>query len=183
MARTIFLTLTLTAMRRKELSGLRWRNVDQVARTLRIEESKTEDGIRSVAMSGTLAEALIEHLGRSNYTADDDFVFGHPERGTPLDPKWYSGEFKTALKAAGISDYVRPCHDARHGSLTNGAAGGENPLKLMARAGHKSFNTTRRYLHMAGEVFHDEADALDERMLGGRKFYLSEPTSPDLAST
>jgi hypothetical protein len=36
----------------------------------------------------------------------------------------------------------------------------------MARAGHKGVNTTRRYLHMAREVFHDEADALDERMLG-----------------
>jgi hypothetical protein len=54
-------------------------------------------------------------------------VFGHPTRGTPLDPKWYSAEFKKARTAAGISDYVRPFHDARHGSLTNGAAGGKTP--------------------------------------------------------
>jgi hypothetical protein len=37
-------------------------------------------------------------------------------------------------------------HDARHASLTNGAANGENPIALMTRAGHKSMATTKRYL-------------------------------------
>ena len=76
---------------------------------------------------------------------------------------------------------MRPFHDARHGSLTNGAAAGETPIALMARAGHRSMATTNQYVHLAGGVFHDEAAALEERMLGtGRKFY---PTSrPHLIS-
>jgi hypothetical protein len=54
---------------------------------------------------------------------------------------------------------------------------------LMRRAGHKNVATTQRYVDLAGVVFRDEADALEDRMLGaGRKFYPSEPTSPDLAS-
>ena len=58
-------------------------------------------------------------------------------------------EFRKALKAAGITDYVRPFHDARHGSLTNGAANGESTFALMRRAGHKNVATTQRYVDLA----------------------------------
>lgn len=71
-------------VRRKELSGLRWRDVDLVGSVVRVEESKTKEGERSVALSPRLTEALIEHLGRSTYTAPDDRVFGHRTRGTKL---------------------------------------------------------------------------------------------------
>jgi integrase len=40
-------------------------------------------------------------------------------------------QLRTALKTAGIADYVRPFHDLRHSSLTNGAAAGEQPIALM----------------------------------------------------
>ena len=36
----------------------------------------------------------------------------------------------------------------------------------MAKAGHSSMTTTKRYLHLAGVVFHDEAEALERRLLG-----------------
>lgn len=61
---------------------------------------------------------------------------------------------------------MRPFHDARHGSLTNGAAAGETPIALMARAGHRSMATTNQYVHLAGVVFRDEAAALEQRLLG-----------------
>jgi hypothetical protein len=35
---------------------------------------------------------------------------------------------------------------------------------LMARAGHSSMATTKGYLHLAGVVFRDEADALERRL-------------------
>jgi len=38
--------------------------------------------------------------------------------------------------------------------------------RLMARAGHRSMDTTRQYLKLAGVLFPDQAEALD-RMLGG----------------
>jgi hypothetical protein len=41
----------------------------------------------------------------------------------------------------------------------------------MTKAGHSSMQTTRIYLHLAGQVFRDEAAALEERLLGGRTFY------------
>ena len=109
-------------------------------------------------------------------------MFCHPRSGCKLEHEWYAGEFRKALAAAGITDYVRPFHDARHASLTNGAAAGERPLELMARAGHRSTATTNQYVHLAGVTFPDAALALEGRLLGGRTFYPSESTSADLAA-
>jgi hypothetical protein len=119
---------------------------------------------------------LAVHYQRTAYKNDGDLVFCHPERGTRLHPQWYADEFR----AAGITDYIRPFHAARHASLTNGAAAGEAPIALMARAGHRSMSTTKGYLHLAGVVFRDEADALERRLLG-RTFYPSELISDDLS--
>lgn len=166
-ARTMFLTLMLTGVRRFELQALRWRDVDLVECVLRIRESKSEEGERSIALSPTLAEALWQHRRRTAFAGDDEWVFCHPKRGSKIGQEWYAAEFREALKRAGIRDYIRPFHDARHASLTNGAAAGEAPIALMARAGHRSMATTNLYLHLAGVVFRDEAKALEERLLGG----------------
>ena len=65
------------------------------------------------------------------------------ERGTKIDHEWYAAEFRKALKAARITECVRPFHDLRHASLTNGVVASEQPLELMARAGHRGMSTTR----------------------------------------
>jgi hypothetical protein len=36
----------------------------------------------------------------------------------------------------------------------------------MTKAGHSDMKTTRAYLHLAGVVFRDEAEALERRLLG-----------------
>lgn len=180
-ARTIFLTLILTGVRRFELQALRWRDVDLVEGVLRVRESKSEEGERAIAISPVLAEELWQHRRRSAFQGDGELVFCHPKRGSKINHEWYAGEFRSALAAAGISDYVRPFHDARHASLTNGAAAGESPIALMSRAGHRSMQTTKAYLHLAGTVFPDEAAALEQRLLGGAKLHQTEVTSADLS--
>ncbi len=165
-ARTMYLTVVLTGVRRFELQGLSWRDVDLVESVLRVRESKSEEGERSIALSPMLAEALWQHRRRSSFQGEDELVFGHPTRGTKFNHKWFAAEFRSALKAAGIDDYVRPFHDLRHASLTNGAAAGESPIALMTRAGHRNMKTTQVYLHLAGVVFRDEAAALEQRLLG-----------------
>jgi hypothetical protein len=71
---------------------------------------------------------------------------------------------------------VRPFHDLRHSSLTNGAAAGESPIALMTRAGHANMATPKQYLHLAGVTFPDEAAALERRVLGRRSFQLNFST-------
>ena len=47
-ARTAFLTFVLTGVRKSELTALRWRDVDLIDNRLRIADSKTETGERSI---------------------------------------------------------------------------------------------------------------------------------------
>jgi integrase len=122
----------LTGIRRFELRALRWRDLSLVENVLRVVESKSEEGERTIALSPLLVDALAAHYQRTGYKGDDHFVFCHPERGTKIRDTWFAGELRAALRTAGITDYVRPFHDLRHSSLTNGAAAGEQPIALMA---------------------------------------------------
>jgi len=162
--RTVFWTLVLTGVRREELRRLRWRDVDLVESVLRVRDAKSDRGVRTIALAPSLAEMLWQHRRRSSFQGDDEFVFCHPTKGSPLIVDTYVEAFRAALAAAGITDHVRPFHDLRHASLTNGAAAGETPIALMTRAGHANMSTTQTYLHLAGVVFPDEAKRLEERL-------------------
>jgi hypothetical protein len=52
-----------------------------------------EEGERLIALSPGLADALAQHYATTTYKADENYVFGHPKRGTKLDHEWYAGEF------------------------------------------------------------------------------------------
>ena len=164
-ARRMFLTMMLTGLRRCELLGLRWAEVDLLDQRLRVRESKSEAGERSVAIPATLANELRAHFSGTAYRADADFVFSHPTKGSRVSQEWYAGQFRAALAEAGITDYLRPFHDARHAALTNMAATGASPIAIMTTAGHRSMATTQQYLHLAGVVFPDDAAALEARLL------------------
>jgi integrase len=168
-ARVVFLTLVLTGLRRSELQALRWRDVDLVGNVLRVRDSKTEEGIRSIALATTLAEALWQRRRTTSFQGDDELVFCHETRGTGYQAEWFRKALTAALKAAGVAKKPRPFHDLRHTAITNDAAAGSSPIAVMAKAGHRNLATTQRYLHLAGVVFRDEADALERRLLGNQK--------------
>jgi integrase len=78
---------------------------------------------------------------------------------------------------------MRAFHDNRHTAITNDAASGSSAIAVMTKAGHSDMRTTKTYLHLAETVFRDEAKALEDRLLGGRKIYPSHLTSDDLAES
>jgi integrase len=69
---------------------------------------------------------------------------------------------------------LRAFHDARHAAITHDAASGSSAISVMTKAGHSNMKTTQRYLHLAGTVFREEADRLEERLLGRSSTDLSE---------
>ena len=73
---------------------------------------------------------------------------------------------------------MRPFHDLRHSAITNDAASGSSPIAVMTKAGHSDMRTTKRYLHLAGVVFRDEAERLEQRYGLG----LSTEPSTELAA-
>jgi integrase len=74
--RAILATLTLAGLRVGELIDLRWRDVDLAAGRLRVVESKTDAGRRTVDLSPDLRSELKLHRAKSKWAAgDDDLVF------------------------------------------------------------------------------------------------------------
>jgi integrase len=183
-AHAAFLTLVITGVRRFELQALRWRDVDLVENVLRVRDSKTEDGIRSIALPPTLAETLWQWRRATKFQGDDERAFANQKTGGEYREERFAEAFRAALIASGIDEYVRPFHDLRHSAITHDAAAGASPIAVMTKAGHASMSTTKRYLHLAGVVFRDEAVALENRygLSTPLSTHLSapEPTSPDV---
>ena len=176
--RVVFLIVYGLGLRLGEVLGLRWRAVrlaDPEGASLRVEETlvrgrvdtpKSEASTRTLALASRLADELFQHRRRTAYDGDDERVFVSPQQGSPMNPKRYAATFRAALARAGITDYVRPCHDGRHSAITNAAAAGTSPVALMARSGHSDFKTTQIYIDLAGERFRDEAALLERRLWG-----------------
>ena len=174
--RTVFWTLVITGLRRSELQALRWHDVDLIENVIRVGDSKTDDGVRSIAIPPALSEQLWQWRRVSNYRGDDERAFSNQKTGGVYREEHFAESFTEARHTAGITDYVRPFHDLRHTAITNDAASGASPIAVMSKAGHASMGTTKRYLHLAGVVFREEAAALE------RRFGLSPELSTGLAS-
>jgi integrase len=176
-ARVVFLVVVACGLRRGEILGLRWRHVDLVDMVMRIEETwvagqvdtpKSEAGERTVAFGQVVADELWQQRRRSRFQGDDERVFCHPTKGSPIDPTLYALTLRLALKRASVTRKMRPFHDGRHTAITNDAKSGNAPVSIQTRAGHSSYSTTQRYIDLAGVVFREEADRLDEHLFGVR---------------
>jgi integrase len=183
--RVAFLTLVLTGVRRSELQARQWRDVDLIENRLRVVDSKTETGERSIAIPPGLAEALWQHRRTTAYKRDGERVFCDPGKGSVYDYRTFSAALRAAYKRAGLEwpERLRPFHDLRVTSITNDAIAGANPIALMTEAGHANMATTKRYLRLAGVVFAEEAEALERRLPGGAPSTHSLPDSHDLTAT
>lgn len=180
-ARVAFLTFVTTGLRASELKALRWRDVDLIENRLRVEDSKTETGERSIALGAHLAEALWQHRRSSAFRGEDEYVFAHPELGSRYRMDDFGEALRRAFAKAGIAypDGFRRCHDLRVTAGTNDVIAGMSPAKLQQKLGHTNFRVTQRYVNLAGVVFADEAEALEQRLLGAVESStdLSEPQS------
>jgi integrase len=178
-ARTIFLTLVATGLRRSEFQALRWRDVSLVEKRLRVAQSKSKAGRRVIAIPPLLLDELERHYQRTLYKGDDDRVFCHPQRGTVYWSDMWEPLFEAALEKAGVDGKLRPFHDLRHSAITNWAAAGLSPIVIMTQAGHANMATTQKYIDLAGVVFADEAAQAERRMLGA----VSTEPSTDLSES
>jgi len=177
-ARTLTFVALGTAMRRGELLALRWHDVQLLESHLRVREAlvksrftspKSRAGKRRIELGPRTNQLLADHWRHSDYTADDDLVFAHPAKGTPLDPARLAREhLKPALEHAGITKPVRPFHDLRHTALTHDAAAGNPMTYIQLRAGHSQASITERYIHAAQVQFAGAAARAEERMFGAR---------------
>ena len=160
-----FYLLIATGLRRGELLGLRWEDVQ--GDTLNIEQSlvvvknkaqfstpKTERGIRRVAISPDVIEVLEEHRARQAQEketlgeswTDSGLVFAS-EVGTPIHPRNFYRTWRVLLKKV---DVLRTSiHDLRHLHVSLLIDKDVDQKTIADRVGHTdpSF-TLRRYGHL-----------------------------------
>lgn len=73
--RAIMATLAFTGLRIGEVLALRWRHVDLANRRLRVDDAKTDAGVRYVTLQPALYDVLAALKARTSDTRPDRFVF------------------------------------------------------------------------------------------------------------
>ena len=164
-----------TGLRRGELLGLRWQDVELLDRLIHVRQQfvrneittpKSRAGRRTLPLGDVAAKALEEQFAATRHRAPESIVFCHPALGTPLDPSKLSGYAKKAIVRAGVTKSFRPWHGLRHTALTESAAAGVPAMFVQALAGHAQGSTTERYLHARRTSYPDMAGMAEERLFG-----------------
>jgi integrase len=168
-----------TGLRRGELLGLRWRDVnldtgiitmarsiEQTKEGLRPKTTKTTRGKRPIVLPASAVAVLRAHkvaqaeerlalgLGKS------DLVFTRVD-GTMINPDSFSSWAKRVAKRAGCS-HIMPVHGLRHTHITNLLLANVHPKVASERAGHSRVGfTLDRYSHCIPSLQEDAAARID----------------------
>ena len=185
----IFHTLPWTGLRRSELLGLRWKDVDTTMATLRVVqvlhqlndgtfvylEPKTAKGRRAVSLSPTSCILLRAHRERQEAdgkalgvpVTGDTLVFGHAD-GTPRAPATVTHAFTKLARRLGLAG-VR-LHDLRHTHASLLLQQAVHPKIVSERLGHANINITLdTYSHLLPGLQEAAILKFDEGMAQGRK--------------
>jgi integrase len=165
-----------TGLRRGEVAGLRWSDLDLEQGTMSIEQQivqhgwttdttspKTDAGDRIVALDPETRALLKEHRQAQKSAQkraasawiDTGLVFTESD-GSPLHPALITGEFQRLAKEAGLPP-IR-LHDLRHGAATHALTAGV-PLKVVSdMLGHSTTAiTSDTYTSVVDEAKHTAA--------------------------
>ncbi|NMH97962.1 site-specific integrase [Pseudonocardia acidicola] len=174
----------VTGVRRGELCGIRWRNVDLDAGVLTLDRSIGQRGSRMwekdtkthqhrrIALDPETVEVLVEHRRRCGARAaalglelaDDAFVFSlAPDGSMHLQPNSVSQRYAKLVHRLGIRTSI---HKLRHYSATELIAAGVDVRTVAGRLGHGGGGTTtlRTYAAWVSESDQRAATSLFARM-------------------
>lgn len=179
--------LTLAGLRRSEVMGLRWSDLDLDARTLTVAQArvpldggstyvkapKTERGNRVLPLDDPAVRAFKAYRARTraerlafgaDYDTSHDLVVVD-EAGRPIRPEFYGDEFTRLAATAGVPR-IR-LHDARHTCASYLHAQGLPIAAISAWLGHSSpAFTYRQYVHASADGLALARDLLSDA-LGG----------------
>ena len=163
-----------TGVRRGELLGLHWRDLDLETARASITETligareastpKTDAGRRSIALDTETVAALRAHADRQAEEmaalgaayGDDDLVFCR-EDGEPLWPRTFSRAFARHVKAAALP--AIPLKNLRHTHATLALEAGVHPKVVQERLGHATIGITLDTYSHAIPAMHEDAAA------------------------
>jgi integrase len=187
-----FLVFFTTGLRRGEVAGLRWQDIDGQAAVLHIrqalvrtknhaigrtelvkQEPKTAYSRRTIPLLDICQAALRHHRAQQaeeklqlgpGYT-DQGLVFCRAN-GAPIDPGTLDRVFRLALKRAGVPA-IR-LHDARHTFATWMLEQGVSPKVVQTMLGHSSIKITMDlYSHVSLDLERQAAATLNAALTRG----------------
>ena len=167
----LFLLDWATGLRRSELLGLRWQDLNLKQGTLSVNqtimvtknglefsEPKSKTSRRTITIPIEVVRELQSHRARQAelrlrtgfHYQPYDLVFAR-EDGHPIDPRGLSQQFKNLIKKAGLPETVR-LHDLRHTHATQLMLMGEHLIKAQHRMGHATIQQTAEYTHLVPNI-------------------------------
>jgi integrase len=182
--------LAMTGMRRGELVGLRWSDVDLDGATLTIRRAvvcttKTGVVVRDSVKNGPQGERVIaldphtvaevreyrrkvtEFYAKLRHPfSEEQYLFGD-RYGRPRRPDWATQRFDRLRDRLGLQ-HVR-LYDLRHFMVTAMLAAGAPPTVVAGRAGHDVMTMMRRYVHFIPASDREQANAFAASVLGARQ--------------
>ena len=170
-----FLLELTTGMRRGEILGLQWKDINFATGELHIKRQvvkkgaqtqitkpKTKSSIRTLILPPDMLDILAEH----KKTATCEWVFPSPvKEGEPRNPDSIYGKFQKILKRAGCKK-VR-FHDLRHTFATMALENGMDIKTLSAMIGHISSETTLNIYSHITDTMQQQAAVRIDREIGG----------------
>lgn len=180
-----YLLAATTGMRRGEVLGVRWRDIDFKARRLHVRQTilsvnyqltvgqpKTLRGERKISLDAETIRVLTAHRAAQRHERqllgtgyhEHDLVFAR-EDGNPVHPDYFSQTFDRTVKRLKLPK-IR-LHDLRHTHATLGLGAGV-PIKVMSdRLGHATTSFTMDvYMHAIPAVEDDAADQIADLVFG-----------------
>jgi integrase len=157
-----------TGLRRGELIGLRWGDLDLERRRLRVARSvgphgenapKSRAGARSIPLRRSMADALVAHRLAATRSDDRDPVFPHPGGGHQS-PHALHRAWCRARRRAGAREELR-LHSLRHYAASCFIRAGASVKTVQTAMGHSSATLT---LDLYAHLFDADLDALADRL-------------------
>lgn len=152
------------ALRREELCSLNTDDLDPGHRTLRIRAENTKNRLERVvpysAATGVLLSAYLAHRAAISRARGRLFLSeSRRNYGEPVTSWTWSKVVRRIADEAGVPRFST--HTTRHLCLTDLARMGWELHAISAFAGHRSVESTLRYIHLSGR---DLADKLNRSM-------------------
>jgi integrase len=183
----IWVLALATGLRRGELLGLRWRDIDFDRRVLHVRQTvgslrgrpefkppKTRSSRRDVSLPDAVMAALKEHRRRQNEQRlalgeawqDHDLVFA-AANGNPINLDNVGRDFQRLIQLAAVPA-IR-IHDLRHTHVTLALQAGANTKALSQALGHSDISITLgTYAHVMPEQRVEVAEKISAALFGQR---------------
>jgi integrase len=184
---SLWVTAAGTGLRRGELLGLRWQDVDLASGTLWVRRSLSvisgtprlklpkSNRSRSLRIGGAVVDALVHQRERqsaeresrqiSHESAEWGLVFTEPDGGY-IDPQKATDTFREAVREAPVP--IIKLHSLRHSHATWMLQAGVNAKVVSVRLGHASVKTTLDiYAEVLPAMDEEAADRFEELVWNG----------------